>query len=269
MSTRPDLAITTLTDPDTTNDADAELSYDQLFDHIQQVEMGATLIDVTFYHALQVRQDTDPDGKFLRLTPTIRRAIETAARLHQSQFRKGSASNQIPYISHLLGVTEILARYTVEETILVAGLLHDSTEDEEYTHYTPEQLAIDFGEEVAVVVAGVTEDISLKQLNGEKGSWQERKNKYLDRLREASPASQLVACADKIHNLRSLIAAYLEEGDIVWERFNAPNPKVDMMWYFDQVLDIVKTSSINPSIIVELENTILEAYKLFEKGKET
>ena len=54
---------------------------------------------------------------------------------------------------HPMAVAEILADLGMDEETIVAGLLHDVVED---TSYTEEELIVDFGEDVAMLVDGVT-----------------------------------------------------------------------------------------------------------------
>ena len=79
----------------------------------------------------------------------LERAYTTAERLHGTQMRKSGD----PYITHPLAVTTILAGIGMTEPTLAAALLHDTVED---TSYTLEELTADFGEEVALLVDGVT-----------------------------------------------------------------------------------------------------------------
>src|SRR5689334_23865211 len=79
----------------------------------------------------------------------LERAYVTAERLHEGQLRKSGD----PYITHPLAVTTILAELGMTEPTLVAALLHDTVED---TPYVLEELRRDFGDEVAVMVDGVT-----------------------------------------------------------------------------------------------------------------
>ena len=69
--------------------------------------------------------------------------------MHDDQIRKSGD----PYITHPLAVTTILADIGMTEPTLVAALLHDTVED---TPYTLDQLRADFGDEVALLVDGVT-----------------------------------------------------------------------------------------------------------------
>ncbi|MCW2759755.1 MAG: pyrophosphokinae, partial [Nocardioidaceae bacterium] len=79
----------------------------------------------------------------------IERAYDTADRLHAGVMRRSGD----PYITHPLAVTTILADIGMTEPTLVAALLHDTVED---TSYTLDQLRTDFGDEVALLVDGVT-----------------------------------------------------------------------------------------------------------------
>jgi len=79
----------------------------------------------------------------------IERAFDVAEEAHRGQERKSGE----PYITHPLAVTKILADLGIGVTSLAAALLHDTVED---TPYTLEQLTRDFGNEIAMLVDGVT-----------------------------------------------------------------------------------------------------------------
>src|SRR5262245_46622826 len=86
------------------------------------------------------------------------RALDFAARKHIHQRRKGELAE--PYINHLSDVARLLAEATNGEdaTLVIAGLLHDTLED---TDTTFEELAKEFGRDVADLVAEVTENKTL------------------------------------------------------------------------------------------------------------
>ena len=79
----------------------------------------------------------------------IERAFLVAEKAHTGQLRKSGEE----YITHPVAVTMILAELGLNETTLIASLLHDTVED---TPYSLEQLRIDFGDEIANLVDGVT-----------------------------------------------------------------------------------------------------------------
>jgi GTP pyrophosphokinase len=79
----------------------------------------------------------------------ITRAYRTAERLHDGVKRKSGD----PYITHPVAVATILAEMGMTGSTLAAALLHDTVED---TDYSLEDLTKDFGEEIAMLVDGVT-----------------------------------------------------------------------------------------------------------------
>ncbi|WP_245667569.1 RelA/SpoT family protein [Actinomadura macra] len=121
------------------------------------------------------------------------RGYTVAERLHRGELRKSGA----PYITHPLAVAMILAGMGMDTTTLVAALLHDTVED---TPYTLGEVRADFGEEIAVLVDGVT------KLDG--GRWGERAEAETFRKIVLSAADDLrvlvIKLADRLHNLRTL-----------------------------------------------------------------
>jgi GTP pyrophosphokinase len=79
----------------------------------------------------------------------IERAFVAAEKAHSQQLRKSDE----PYITHPLAVAQILADLGIGATTIAAALLHDTVED---TEYRLENVRSDFGEEVAMLVDGVT-----------------------------------------------------------------------------------------------------------------
>jgi GTP diphosphokinase / guanosine-3',5'-bis(diphosphate) 3'-diphosphatase len=79
----------------------------------------------------------------------VERAFEKASEAHAGQKRKSGD----PYITHPVAVTTILAELGMTPPTLAAALLHDTVED---TEYSLETLRADFGDEVAMLVDGVT-----------------------------------------------------------------------------------------------------------------
>ena len=155
----------------------------------------------------------------------VEEALEIAAQAHHGQFRKGTVT---PYISHPYAVCLILMNEGCSEEVVIAGLLHDTVED---TDMTLDCIQERFGQTVAEIVDGCSEDKSLR--------WRERKSERIEALKTASPEICLVTCADKIHNLRTVISEYEEIGDTVWERFHGGVEA--QSWYYQSVLDSLNT----------------------------
>ena len=79
----------------------------------------------------------------------IERAYTVAERAHEGQKRKSGE----PYITHPVAVAQILADLGIGSKTVAAALLHDTVED---TAYTLDQVRADFGDEIAMLVDGVT-----------------------------------------------------------------------------------------------------------------
>ncbi|MDF2628606.1 MAG: phosphohydrolase [Symbiobacteriaceae bacterium] len=147
----------------------------------------------------------------------IDRAIAFAVEAHRKQTRKGT---ETPYIVHPFGVAMLLAQAGCRPPLIAAGLLHDTIED---CGVTADRLAAEFGAEVAEIVVGCSEpNRSL--------SWEERKRETFEYLRTAPMAIKLVACADKLHNVRSMRADHGVHGEGVWTRFNRGRDQ--QAWYY-------------------------------------
>ena len=86
-------------------------------------------------------------------SPQLIQALETAARLHATQSRKGT---RIPYLAHLLGTCAIALEYGANEDEAIAALLHDAIEDVTPTRDAREAVAA-FGPEVLRTVEACTD----------------------------------------------------------------------------------------------------------------
>ena len=147
-------------------------------------------------------------------------AIDVAEEAHSGQFRKGS---DIPYISHPRAVARILSDAGCSEEMVVAGILHDTVED---TSLTLDYIREKFGSGVAQIVQGCSEpDKSLP--------WEQRKQHTVEFLKTASLEVRAVTCADKLHNLLTIIADYELVGDNVWDRFS--RGKGAQEWYYREL----------------------------------
>jgi (p)ppGpp synthase/HD superfamily hydrolase len=189
----------------------------------------------------------------MKYTPLIEKAIQTAAILHQGQIRKNSYP--IPYITHPFAVALILSSYFDCENLIIAGLLHDTIEDSEYT---PEELEKDFGKKVRDIVMGVTEKKNDHSEN--KLPWKVRKESYIKNLENDSEESLLLCAADKIHNMSTVLYEYQTVGPDFLKNFNCtPEEKA---WYNQEVLNVLERKLKDKRILEEFKRLLEETKKL-------
>lgn len=184
----------------------------------------------------------------------IEQAIRAAAVLHQGQVRKGQSP--YPYITHPFAVSCIIADYTNDEDTIIAGLLHDTLED---TEYSEKELEVDFGPRVLEIVLGVTEDKNVK-------TWQARKASYLAALKHAPPESYIVAAADKIHNLRSVVEEYHEDPEGYLRNFGGSLE--ERFAHYERLADLFGVKLGN-DIIREFDHVFSEYKRLINHATET
>jgi (p)ppGpp synthase/HD superfamily hydrolase len=176
----------------------------------------------------------------------VEKALQTASKSHEGQYRKNT---DIPYITHPVAVGMLLLKAGYSDEIVAAGILHDTVED---TPLTLEDIEREFGANIAGMVEGSSEpDKSLP--------WKERKEHTIEFLKTASEETRAVVCADKLHNIRSIISDYEKVGEEVWQRFNAG--KEHQKWYYTNVAESLGTQS-NFNLLSELR---YEVEKLFRE----
>jgi (p)ppGpp synthase/HD superfamily hydrolase len=170
----------------------------------------------------------------------VEKALQTASKAHEGQYRK---LTDIPYITHPVAVGMLLMKAGYLDDVVAAGILHDTVED---TALTLEDLKREFGEKIAEIVAGCSEpDKSL--------SWEKRKEHTIEFLKTASMEIRAVACADKLHNIRSIRSDYEQVGDAVWDRFKRGKEK--QKWYYTNVVESLGTEG-NFSLLEELSKEV-------------
>jgi guanosine-3',5'-bis(diphosphate) 3'-pyrophosphohydrolase len=123
----------------------------------------------------------------------LERAYQVAERAHGTQTRKSGD----PYITHPLAVATILADIGMTEPTLCAALLHDTVED---TPYTLDEVRHDFGEEVALLVDGVTKLDKVKY--GDTAQAETIRKMIVAMSRDIRVL--VIKLADRLHNMRTL-----------------------------------------------------------------
>ncbi len=144
----------------------------------------------------------------LRINPTydvdlLERAYAKAEEVHEGQFRKSGED----YIIHPIEVARILADLGMDEQTIAAGLLHDTVED---TPYALEDVKNDFGEEVALLVDGVTK-LNLLVFDSKETQQAENVRKMFLAMSKDIRVL-IIKLADRLHNLRTI--NYMNEDKI-------------------------------------------------------
>lgn len=130
----------------------------------------------------------------------IKKAYELARDAHNDQKRKSGE----PYIIHPLEVAYILAELELDLESIVAGILHDVVEDTNYSH---DDLKDMFGEEIALLVDGVTkltqlEHITKYDMDKEEIQAENYRKMFMAMAKDIRVI--LIKLADRLHNLRTL-----------------------------------------------------------------
>lgn len=134
-------------------------------------------------------QNSDPIGVFVK-------AVAFAADKHRTQRRKDADAS--PYINHPIALANVLANEggVTDVVVLSAAVLHDTIED---TNTTEEELTAIFGAKITATVLDVTDDKSLDK--------HVRKQRQIEHAPHISKEAKLVKLADKICNLRDILAS--------------------------------------------------------------
>ena len=176
----------------------------------------------------------------------IEKADQLAERAHGGQTRKESG---VPYITHPRAVAQMLKDHGFSDAVVAAALVHDVVED---TSLTLDDVRRELGDEVADLVQVVTYDDSL--------SWEDKREKYIEAVRQAPEGAKAISVADKIHNARSFMAGYEAQGKDMWKNFNRSRDK--KVWFEEAMLTMLRETWQHP--LVEEYAALVEKMKGLE-----
>ena len=134
---------------------------------------------------------THPEGCEL-----VRKAYEFAEKAHSGQVRKSGE----PYFMHPVSVASILTDLMIDATTIAAGFLHDTVED--CKEITLDTLREEFGEEVALLVDGVTKLDKLDFTSREEQKAESLRKMILAMSKDIRVV--VIKLADRLHNMRTL-----------------------------------------------------------------
>jgi (p)ppGpp synthase/HD superfamily hydrolase len=182
-------------------------------------------------------------------TPRLDAAVALVMRDFRRVTRKGS---RVPYISHLFSVTALVAEAGGDEDQLVAAMLHDWLED--VPGATGAALEERFGPRVLRIVLACTDT-----QESPKPAWRPRKEQFIASLRHAREDERLVCCADKVHNLQTLVRDLRSQGPATLDRFRGG--REGTLWYYREVTDALG-SGWDHWLLGELRSTLHAAQAL-------
>jgi GTP diphosphokinase / guanosine-3',5'-bis(diphosphate) 3'-diphosphatase len=168
--------------------------------------------------------DTAPIDAAAARSELIARALAKATEAHAGQTRNGSGG--LPYIEHPRMVAATLAARDYDEATLAAALLHDVVEDSDTT---VEELRAEFGDEIADLVAALSDDESIE-------SYRDRKDEHRRRVAEVDGDALAIYAADKLTNMTTLSAAIEGEGMRVADEYKVPLALKLEVWEADAAM---------------------------------
>ena len=145
--------------------------------------------------------EIDSDEALEAQLDLIERAYHFSTLHHAGQVRKSGE----PFMVHCTQVVLTLIGLQLDAVTIAAGLLHDVVEDVE--DVSIEQLAAEFGEEVAVLVNGVTKITGLSFRSQEELQADYFRKMLVSMAKDVRVI--LIKLADRLHNMRTL--SYLAE----------------------------------------------------------
>ena len=173
------------------------------------LENPYTELEIVDGHAVKPAEDhQDPKKLYEMLIARVRKyhpsaditmiekAFDIAYHAHEGQYRKSGEA----YIIHPLWVGIILAELELDKETIVAGILHDVVED---TVMTEEEITEVFGEEVALLVDGVTK-LGKLSYSSDKLEVQAENLRKMFLAMAKDIRVILIKLADRLHNMRTL-----------------------------------------------------------------
>ena len=158
----------------------------------------------------------------------VTRAAAFARREHAGDERKGSGADY--FEGHLAPVAELVRSSGGTDVQVAAAYLHDVAEDHGGAPML-ERVRAEFGDDVAEIVADLSDSLVDTTTGAVKAPWEQRKAAYVEALGAKPVRSLEVSVADKLHNASSIVVDHARLGAAVWERFSVTDP-ARQCWYY-------------------------------------
>lgn len=165
------------------------------------------------------------------LSPRYLYALELAATLFADHKRDMS---DVPFVTHLFGVSYILCQLTNDEDVHIAGLLHDVLEDILAKRYSAAQMERDFGPKVLRLVRAVSYDETAYGKD-------ESRRHYVKQLEKNGEEACLVSGADMLYNGRNFISCY-ERDPVTAKKLFGGDRARRRDWFWRERLRVIDTN---------------------------
>jgi (p)ppGpp synthase/HD superfamily hydrolase len=192
------------------------------------------------------------------LTPRLYEALRYTFELFGRDTRKGST---VPVMAHLLSVCAIVQQDGGSEDEAIAALLHDALEDKP-GEASEDNIREQFGVSVARMVRIAT-DTPPEWFGGPKPAWKKRKQDYIGRVAKEPSDLLRPTVADKIDNVRAILADHQRIGDELWTRFKAG--KEDQQWYYSSCCDAYEMAGASPELVRQLRVLVNELDRIVRR----
>ena len=259
-------------------------------------------------HAVKSQEDyEDPNRLYDMLIARIRKyhpstdvsmiekAYKLAVKAHGDQRRKSGE----PYIIHPLWVAIILADLEMDKETIAAGMLHDVVED---TKFTEEDIRREFGDEVALLVDGVTK-LGRLSYSSDKLEVQAENLRKMFLAMAKDIRVIIIKLADRLHNMRTLqfmtpakqkekaketmdiyapiaqrlgiskiktelddLALKYSQPEVFYDLVNQINArKTEREEFVEQIVEEVSTHMKNANIIAEVNGRVKHFFSIYKK----
>ncbi len=118
-----------------------------------------------------------------------------------------------------------------------------------------------FGARVAKIVDGCTD--SYVEDPKKKENWEQRKFRYLRRVRHEDAETRFVSAADKLYNVRAVLRDLRYNGDLAFARFSAPKARI--IWYYRSLVNEYRAGGVThllKPLLDDLDRVVVEVEHL-------
>jgi len=183
------------------------------------------------------------------MSDLFKKALYFSAEKHDGQYRKG---RNVPYIVHPVMVAFGVSKYSDDEEIIAAALLHDVLED--CPTVSLDVLNKEFGSRVSNIV------FELSFLDKSKNfTWREKKEAYLYKIKNASKDTLIIFAVDKMDNLKGYFGALKNKPELLVGNFKG-SPE-EYSWYYREIGRILDSYLGNHPVVKDY-HSILSDYQI-------